>query len=304
MEFLYCKKQFMQRCIAKNLTENTLRAYEEFFTSTQKYFATINKLKDFESVTASDIRGYFIEAGKTMKGITLIGYHRRFATFYNFLVTDGILTDNVMKRVEKPKVGKRLIQSFSSTEVHTMLNAYNIETFIGRRNYTILCILLGTGLRRSELLALNLVDVNMQDGFIRVIGKGDKERIVPISKSLLRTLRLYIKARAEYLQTRPDTPAFIISKYGRRLSKDGSNSIFRQLRKDYKLTGKRFSAHTWRHTFAKAFLLNGGDVFTLQELLGHEDIETTKIYVTLTDTEKAQQNAHYNPLENRKWEYY
>ena len=304
MEFLYCKKQFMQRCIAKNLTENTLRAYEEFFTSTQKYFATINKLKDFESVTASDIRGYFIEAGKTMKGITLIGYHRRFATFYNFLVTDGILTDNVMKRVEKPKVGKRLIQSFSSTEVHTMLNAYNVETFIGRRNYTILCILLGTGLRRSELLALNLVDVNMQDGFIRVIGKGDKERIVPISKSLLRTLRLYIKARAEYLKTRPDTPAFIISKYGRRLSKDGSNSIFRQLRKDYKLTGKRFSAHTWRHTFAKAFLLNGGDVFTLQELLGHEDIETTKIYVTLTDTEKAQQNAHYNPLENRKWEYY
>ena len=104
MEFLYCKKQFMQRCIAKNLTDNTLRAYEEFFRSIQKYLTTINRMKDFENVTASDIRGYFIEASKTMKGITQVGYHRRLTTFYNFLVNDGILTDNVMKRVETTKI--------------------------------------------------------------------------------------------------------------------------------------------------------------------------------------------------------
>lgn len=304
MEFLYCKKKFMQRCIAKNLTDNTLRVYEDFFQSIQKYLASIEKLNKFEDVTASDIRGYFIEARKTMQGITQVGYYRRLTTFYNFLVSDGILADNIMKRVEKPKAGKRLIQSFNSREVHTMLNAYDVDTFIGRRNYTLLCLILATGLRRSEFLALNIEDVHLQDDYIRIIGKGDKERIVPISKSLSITLRKYIKARAEYLRNRPDTNAFIISKYGKRLSKDGSNSIFRKLRIDYKLTGKRFSAHTWRHTFAKAFLLNGGDVFTLQELLGHEDVETTKIYVTLTDTEKAQQNARYNPLDNRKWEYY
>lgn len=304
MEFLYCKKKFMQRCIAKNLTDNTLRVYEDFFQSIQKYLASIEKLNKFEDVTASDIRGYFIEARKTMQGITQVGYYRRLTTFYNFLVSDGILVDNIMKRVEKPKAGKRLIQSFNSREVHTMLNAYDVNTFIGRRNYTLLCLILATGLRRSEFLSLNIEDVHLQDDYIRIIGKGDKERIVPISKSLSITLRKYIKARAEYLRNRPDTNAFIISKYGKRLSKDGSNSIFRKLRIDYKLTGKRFSAHTWRHTFAKAFLLNGGDVFTLQELLGHEDVETTKIYVTLTDTEKAQQNARYNPLDNRKWEYY
>lgn len=304
MEFLYCKKKFMQRCIAKNLTDNTLKAYEEFFSSIHKYFKTIHLLKNFEDVTASDIRGYFVEAGKTMQGVTQVGYYRRFNTFFNFLVSDGFLTDNVMKRVERPKAGKRIIQSFSSTEVNKMLGAYDVDTFIGRRNYTILCLLMATGLRRSEYLSLNMEDVRIQDDFIRVIGKGDKERIIPISKGLSLILRKYIKERAEYLKTRPDTTAFIISKYGRRLSVAGSNSIFRKLRIDYKLTGKRFSAHTWRHTFAKAFLLNGGDVFTLQEFLGHEDVETTKIYVTLTDTEKAQQNARYNPLDNRKWEYY
>ena len=304
MEFLYYKKKFMQRCIAKNLTDNTLRGYEEFFTSLQKYAIKIGKTQNFETVSADDIRGYFIEARKTMKGITQVGYHRRLTTFFNFLVSDGLLADNVMKRVERPKAGKRIIQSFTSTEVNTMLNAYNVDTFIGRRNYTLLCLLLATGLRRSEFLSLNVEDIHLQDEFIRVIGKGDKERIIPISKGLTQVLRKYLKARAEFLKTHTDTDAFIISKYGRRLKIAGSNAIFRKLRIDYKLTGKRFSAHIWRHTFAKAFLLNGGDVFTLQELLGHEDVETTKEYVTLSDTDKAQQNARYNPLDNKKWEYY
>ena len=304
MEFLYFKKKFMQRCIAKNLTDNTLRGYEEFFRSLQKYLISINKINNFEDVAASDLRGYFIEAGKTMKGITQVGYHRRMTTFYNFLVSDGLLADNVMKRVERPKAGKRIIQSFTSSEVNIMLNAYDVNTFIGRRNYMLLCLLLATGLRRSEFLSLNLEDIHLQDDFIRVIGKGDKERIIPISKALSQIIRKYLKARAEYLKTRPDTNAFIISKDGRRLKIAGSNSIFRKLRIDYKLTGKRFSAHIWRHTFAKAFLLNGGDVFTLQELLGHEDVETTKQYVTLSDTDKALQNERYNPLDNKKWQYY
>lgn len=304
MEFTYFKKQFMQRCIAKNLTDNTLRGYEEFFRSLEKYLISIKKVKCFEDLTAADIRGYFIEAAKTMKGVTMVGYHRRLTTFYNFLVAEELLATNIMKRVERPKAGKRIIQSFTSTEVHTMLNAYDVDTFIGRRNYTLLCLLLATGLRRSEFLSLNLDDVQLKDSFIRVIGKGDKERIIPISKGLTQIIKKYLRARKEFMEGRPDTNAFIISRYGKRLKIAGSNSIFRKLRIDYKLTGKRFSAHIWRHTFAKAFLLNGGDVFTLQELLGHEDVETTREYVSLSDTDKAQQNSRYNPLDNKKWEYY
>lgn len=185
-----------------------------------------------------------------------------------------------------------------------MLTAYDVDTFIGRRNYTILSLLLATGLRRSEYISLKMYDVDLSNDFIRVIGKGDKERIVPIGKALSLILRKYVKARKEYLKGYSDTPYFIISKYRKGLSKDGSNSIFSTLRKELKLTGKRFSAHTWRHTFAKAFLLNGGDVFTLQELLGHEDVETTKVYVDLADNDKAVQNNKYNPLDNTKWQYY
>ena len=88
------------------------------------------------------------------------------------------------------------------------------------------------------------------------------------------------------------------------MSKGASNSVFRNMRLDLHLTGKRFSAHVWRHTFAKAFLLNGGDVFTLQELLGHAEVDTTKVYVNITDSEKQTQNRKYNPLDNTKWQYF
>lgn len=294
----------MQRNYALNLSVNTINAYEFTLKSFERYLKTEKKTEDINSITPEVLRRYFVITRKTMNGETQQGFWRRLNTFFNFLVREEIIKSNPMYKVEKPRRSKRIIETFNSVEVYKMLNAFNPETFIGRRNYTIIALLLSTGLRRSEYLNLHLLDVNLNGGFIRVIGKGDKERIIPISKALSVVLRQYIKSREDFLKGYEDTPYFIISKYRRKLSIEASNSIFRNLRKDLKLTGKRFSAHTWRHTFAKAFLLNGGDVFTLQELLGHADIETTKVYINLTDAEKAQQNAKFNPLDNTKWHYY
>ncbi|MBQ8418116.1 MAG: tyrosine-type recombinase/integrase [Phascolarctobacterium sp.] len=294
----------MQRSFAMNLSINTTNSYEVTLRTFRKFLADQKKLEDLRGLQAEDLRAFFIVASETMNGETRQGVYRRLNTFFNFLVKDKKLIENPLSNVEKPKRSKRIIQSFNSSEVSKMLTAYDVDTFIGRRNYTILSLLLATGLRRSEYISLKMYDVDLSNDFIRVIGKGDKERIVPIGKALSLILRKYVKARKEYLKGYSDTPYFIISKYRKGLSKDGSNSIFSTLRKELKLTGKRFSAHTWRHTFAKAFLLNGGDVFTLQELLGHEDVETTKVYVDLADNDKAVQNNKYNPLDNTKWQYY
>lgn len=304
MHFDYCRKIFMQRSFAMNLSINTTNSYEVTLRTFRKFLADQKKLEDLRGLQAEDLRAFFIVASETMNGETRQGVYRRLNTFFNFLVKDKKLIENPLSNVEKPKRSKRIIQSFNSSEVSKMLTAYDVDTFIGRRNYTILSLLLATGLRRSEYISLKMYDVDLSNDFIRVIGKGDKERIVPIGKALSLILRKYVKARKEYLKGYSDTPYFIISKYRKGLSKDGSNSIFSTLRKELKLTGKRFSAHTWRHTFAKAFLLNGGDVFTLQELLGHEDVETTKVYVDLADNDKAVQNNKYNPLDNTKWQYY
>ena len=304
MHFDYCRKIYMQRCFAMNLSTNTTSSYEVTLRTFRKFLSDKELLEDVRQIRAEHFREFFIVSSSTMNGETMQGVHRRLNTFFNFLVKDKKIIENPLQAVEKPKCSKRIIKSFSSSEVSTMLTAYDLDTFIGRRNYTILSLLLATGLRRSEYISLTMMDVDIANSFIRVIGKGDKERIIPISKSLSLILRKYIKERAEYLKGYADTPFFIVSKYRKGLSKEGSNSIFSTLRKELKLTGKRFSAHTWRHTFAKAFLLNGGDVFTLQELLGHEDVETTKVYVDLSDGDKAIQNNKYNPLDNTKWQYY
>ncbi|MPM79806.1 Tyrosine recombinase XerD [bioreactor metagenome] len=95
-----------------------------------------------------------------------------------------------------------------------------------------------------------------------------------------------------------------ISKDGNQLTISGSDSIFQELKSKLGMNGKKYSAHTWRHTFAKTFLLNGGDVFTLQKILGHSDITTTKVYINLSDNEMKAQNSKFNPLDNSRWQYY
>ena len=307
MEFNEAKKKFMLRCFALRLADTTITAYEEFFSSFEKFVKAENKLNSFEQVDTIALRRYLVLLSSTMCGITVEGYYRKLKTLYNFLLKEGLIKSNPLNTIERPKVAKRKIQTFNSNEVYAMLNAYDVNTFIGLRNYTLLSFLLATGVRRSEFVNLTIFDVDLQADIIRVIGKGDKERLIPIGKKLKLIIKRYLKARDEYLKQEckhKTSAAFFISRYGDKLQLSGANSIFQALKKTLGLKGKRFSAHIWRHTFAKSFLLNGGDVFSLQELLGHADVDTTRIYINLNTQELKQQNDKYNPLDNTKWQYY
>ena len=307
MEFNEVKKKFMLRCFALRLADTTITAYEEFFSSFEKFVKAENKLNSFEQVDTIALRRYLVLLSSTMCGVTVEGYYRKLKTLYNFLLNEGLIKSNPVNTIERPKVAKRKIQTFNSNEVYTMLNAYDVNTFIGLRNYTLLSFLLATGVRRSEFINLTIFDVDLQADIIRVIGKGDKERLIPIGKKLKLILKRYLKARDEYLEQEckyKTSAAFFINRYGDKLQLSGANSIFQSLKKTLGLRGKRFSAHIWRHTFAKSFLLNGGDVFSLQELLGHADVDTTRIYINLNTQELKQQNDKYNPLDNTKWQYY
>lgn len=307
MDFYFVKKHFMQRCLALGLAKTTLKAYGEFFRALEKFLAKENRLSAFETLDTVVLRRFLIMLTSTMNSITIEGYYRRLKTLFNFLVKERYLSENPLVYIEKPKIAKRGIQTFSSDEVYKMLNAYDTDTFIGLRNYTLLSFLLSTGVRRSEFLELSLLEVDIKSDIIRIIGKGDKERLIPISRKLKLILKRYLIARSEYLAKDckgATTTAFFISRYGGRLRLSGANSIFQTLRKRLSLQGKRFSAHIWRHTFAKSFLLNGGDIFTLQQILGHSEIETTKVYINLDTHEIRQQNDKFNPLDNQKWQYY
>ena len=137
-----------------------------------------------------------------------------------------------------------------------------------------------------------------------VIGKGEKEREVPLSPVLIKLLRIYLGRREEILINHSvETSMLIITKYGRPLSDSGLREVFRELKDKAGIGGPKVSPHPMRHSFAKNFLLNGGNLFSLQEVLGHEDVSTTRIYVDYNKLELGQQMRNFCPLDNSKWSY-
>ncbi len=171
------------------------------------------------------------------------------------------------------------------------------------RNYCIMCLLFSTGIRKTELSNLTIADINITNDLIRIDGKGQKERFAPIGRVFKRILTKYISMREEYLKGDSCKWLFITPRDTRRMTTSCMAVLFQKLKKTLKMTGEKVSCHTWRHTFAKTYLLNGGDIFSLQKILGHADIATTKNYLHLNEKEVKIQHARFNPLDNKDWLY-
>jgi len=220
-------------------------------------------------------------------------------------VSEGNIIISPLEGVVKPRIPKVHARTFNNEEIKAILTYFPLDDFLGYRNYTIMCILYSTGIRMNELLNLTVFDVRMDIDTMTVLGKGSKERILPISRILKKVLGKYLREREIYTRnTKYTTPYLIINRNGNKFTQAGIQVIFNQLKDNLGFPRKRLSSHTWRHTFAKNFLLNGGNVFALQKLLGHEDIETTRIYVEYTEKEMKIQNDNFNPLDNNRWQYY
>ncbi|MEG1914952.1 MAG: tyrosine-type recombinase/integrase [Acidaminococcaceae bacterium] len=298
------KKLFYQRCVALNISNTTLQTYGFFFKNLQEHLKA-QGITEIEQVDALTIGIYLSERAKKVKSISVFGAYRMLKTVFIFLMEYEYITVNPMRKVKKPIVSKRLPKTYTGEDVTRILHSFDTTEFIGLRNYTLMVLLFSTGLRKGET-GLRLSDIDMVTGFITVIGKGDKERVIPISNGLTRTLKMYLRKREEYLQEHCKSSGYVfVSTRGGGLSSSALNNIFRVLKESLGLPkDKRVSAHIWRHTFAKSFLLNGGDIFTLQKILGHSSIETTRVYINLNDNEVKAQNYKFNPLDNSRWQYY
>lgn len=299
------KKLFIKRCIALNLAEGTIKKYDK--TLNAFFLTCLDKGKqNIEEVTSDDIREHIIRLNSRVAGKTLKVYFDTIKSYFNYLYRDKIIKENIITCIEAPKVEHKEIQAFSRFEIDTILNAFDKNEFLGFRNYTIACILFATGMRRAELAKLFITSINFEVNIIKVMGKGRKYRDVPLSQTLRKVLIKYLKRRADYITEHGlfRSPYLIISKDGEQLGVSTISGIIEKVGKDENITGVRVSPHTFRHTFAKLFLLNGGDVFSLQKILGHSDIEMTKQYVALNKEELKMQNDKYNPFDNESWKYY
>ena len=213
-------------------------------------------------------------------------------SFFDWLVLEGERPDNPCDRIDAPKLGRYLPEVLSVEEVERILDSVGDKTWMDLRDRAILEILYGCGLRVSEACGLLISHVYLQEGFVRVVGKGDKERLVPLGEVAADAFKAYLDVRPQAAEPAFDDVAFL-NKNGRPLSRV---AIFNLVKKQALLAGvrKEISPHTFRHSFATHLIENGADLRVVQEMLGHESILTTEIYTHIdTATWQAAILAHH-----------
>jgi integrase/recombinase XerD len=216
------------------------------------------------------------------------------STFFRYLVVDGQLTDNVAKLLNAPTVWDRLPTVLGPAAVERLLNAPNAETRIGRRDRAALETLYATGCRASEVAGLRALDVDLKAGLARCVGKGNKERFVPLGSRAADALKAYLVSdRAALVARRPETDTLFVARNGRPLSRIGLWHIVKKAARAAGLS-EAVSPHTLRHSFATHLLAGGADLRVVQEMLGHASIATTQIYtrVELSRLREVHRRCH------------
>ncbi|MDL5511470.1 site-specific tyrosine recombinase XerD [Arenibacter sp. M-2] len=219
-------------------------------------------------------------------------------SFFNYLVFEDYRADNPMELIESPKVGRKLPDTLSEEEINKLIGAIDLSKPEGERNRAILETLYGCGLRVSELLDLKLSDLYFEEDFIKVTGKGDKQRFVPISEINKRYINIYRKEIRIHMAIKKGAEdVLFLNRRGNKLTRAMIFTIIKQLAQDIGLQ-KSISPHTFRHSFATHLLQNGADLRAIQQMLGHESITTTEVYMHVDRTHLAEVMNKYHPRKS------
>ncbi len=263
--------------LERSLSGNSIAAYRRDVQKLQQ-FAEQHRLPDPTKLQASNIEeflGHLYDQGiqKRSQARILSGIK----AFYSYLLLEEKISINPTAVIEAPKLGLYLPDVLSSEEIDSLIKAVDVSTAEGHRNRAMLETLYGCGLRVSELVGLRISDLFFNEGFIRVIGKGDKQRLVPISKQAMDEIGRYRAQRSTQKVEKKHEDILFLNRNGRPLSRVMVFIIIKQLAEKTGLQ-KNISPHTFRHSFATHLIENGADLRAVQEMLGHESILTTEIY--------------------------
>ncbi|MFC2069054.1 tyrosine-type recombinase/integrase [Chloroflexota bacterium] len=231
--------------------------------------------------------------GEKLSPHSVASYARSIRSFWAWLKREGFIEHNPFKRVKVPKAPRKIVNTFSVEQVNSLLKVIPVKHHSGYRDYAIVITLYGTGLRSSELTGLKLEDVDLGSGQIRVMGKGGKQRSVYMSATVFKVLFKYRhnwrpKVKSEYL---------FIHENGQPINRYYLAHRLHAYGKKAKIKGIRCSPHTFRHSFAVGYLRSGGDVFTLQRILGHSTLEMTRHYAEIADSDVEERQKAYSPAE-------
>jgi integrase/recombinase XerD len=220
-------------------------------------------------------------------------------SFFKYLVMEERISSDPSLLLESPRIGRKLPEVLSIKEIDTLFSAIDLSTPEGRRNKAMLEVLYSCGLRVSELVGLRISDIYREEGFVRIIGKGNKERLVPISSTALREIDHYMPDRNAMLDIdRGYADILFLNRRGKQLTRVMVFTIIRQLAEKSGLK-KRISPHTFRHSFATHLVNGGADLRAVQEMLGHESIVTTEIYTHLDREYIREAIISYHPRSGK-----
>ncbi len=267
--------------VERGLAQNTLESYGRDLHQFQTYLKNSN-LEVLKDSNRNTILNYL--AALQNKGRAVSTISRNLAaikSFYQYLVKERYLDKDPAANLESPKLEKKLPKILSITEVEELLKQPNSFLPAGLRDKAMLELLYATGIRVSELISLNISDVNLDMGYIKCYGTGSKERIVPLGSIAAKCVQEYMtKGRAKLIRTY-DESALFVNHHGNRLTRQGFWKIIKKYAQEANIT-REITPHTLRHSFATHLLENGADLRSVQEMLGHADISTTQIYTHVT----------------------
>lgn len=263
--------------LERGLSKNTVRAYgRDLFQFAE--FCRINNIDSLDNLKEESFIQFMGFLRKKKEAPSSI--NRKISalrTFEKFLCREGEIKANIASQVDTPKIPRRLPETLSLDEVERLLNSPDLSTPAGLRDRAMLEVLYATGLRVSELVGLNLGDLNLQIGFLRCIGKGSKERIVPLGRYAVDYVSQYLaNGRSHFAKMISDDGLFL-NHLGKKMTRVGFWKILRKYARKAEIL-RTFSPHTLRHSFATHLLENGADLRAIQEMLGHASLSTTQIY--------------------------
>ena len=284
--------------LEKSLSANSIEAY---LTDLDKLIRFVeSEGKDFATISYQDLQQFVAQ-------LRDIGIHPRsqariisgIKSFYRFLLLDEYITADPTELLESPKIGLKLPEVLTVNEINDILDTIDLSLPEGQRNRAMLEVLYSCGLRVSELISLRYSDVYFDEGFIRVEGKGSKQRLVPISETAIREIKNYLLDRNRMVVKKGFEDILFLSRRGTTLSRI---MVFHIIKQQTEMAGvhKNVSPHTFRHSFATHLLEGGANLRTIQEMLGHEKITTTEIYTHIDRQFLRKEILEHHPRSRRR----
>lgn len=299
MKTQIAKENFINYCeYEKGLSSNTLKSYSYEINLYQSYLMNKLNIVDIEDISKDDIESYLKYCYSNKEDSKTISHKiTTIYSFHNYLLREKAVKNNEAEFIDRPKLAKHLPYTLTVNEIDKLLDIPLLTAF-DYRDKAMLELMYGTGLRVSELVSLTVYDIDFYNAFLRIKGKGNKERIVPINNTSIKYLKLYLEQRNLLLKSKTSNELFLNAR-GEGISRQG---FFKNLKKILakKEMPTNISPHSLRHSFATHLIENGADLRTVQTMLGHSDITTTKIYTHISNEKVTNDYLSNHPRAKKE----